>query len=153
VHVEPAVPRARLGEALARAHLCLALAPPGERGGEPVPGKLFDAAGAGRPLLAVGGEGPPAALIRRLGLGAAVAPDDEAGLLELLRRARARVAAGESALPFDPAGARTLDATRTRARLVALCEELAGRGARPGAPQPDSRARGAHTEEMACRSA
>jgi glycosyltransferase involved in cell wall biosynthesis len=147
VHVEPAVPRARLGEALARAHLCLALAPPGERGGEPVPGKLFDAAGAGRPLLAVTGEGPPAALIRRLGLGAVVAPEDERGLVSLLRGARARAAAGHSALPFDPAGARSLDATLTRARLVALCDDVARRGA---APRGGAHRDGAARREPSC---
>jgi len=124
VTVEPAVPRAHLGSALRSAHICLALSPPGPRGGEPIPGKLFDAAGAGRPILALTGEGPLAKLIRCHGLGVAIDPDDSTGIAGLLRTALRRAMRSEAALPFDGSGARELEFGRSLGRVVEICESL-----------------------------
>lgn len=131
VRVEPAVSRRALGARLVRAHACLALAAPGRFGADPVPGKTFDAAGAGRPLLVVAGEGGFAALVRRLGLGEVVAPGDAEGLVRVLDAWRRRVRAGRS-LPAPPARSRrALSAETAVARLRAAIEAAgrAGRGA------------------------
>jgi glycosyltransferase involved in cell wall biosynthesis len=124
VRVEPAVPRARVGNALRRAHICLALSPPGSRGGDPIPGKLFDASGAGRPILALTGEGALARLIRRHGLGVAIPPEDSAGIAALIHSALRRVRRSETALPFDESGARELESGRCLARVVEIFESV-----------------------------
>ena len=133
VTVEPAVPRAQVGSALRRAHICLALSPPGPHGGEPIPGKLFDASGAGRPILALTREGPLAKLIRRHRLGVAIAPEDSAGIAALVRSALFRALRSETALPFDGSGARELELGRSLGRVVEICESLTqvGEGACP----------------------
>ncbi len=124
VEVAPAVPRAQLAAALRRAHLCLAIQPPGPRGGDPIPGKCFDAAGAGRPLLAVAPPGAFPTLVAEQALGASCAPGDGPALVALLRRALVRAERGEPALPFDASRAAALAAPRAAARVAALCDEL-----------------------------
>ena len=133
LEVAPALARAALPAALAGSHLCLALQPPGPRGGDPVPGKLFDAAGAGRPVLGLAGPGAFADLVARLRLGAVCDPGDAEGVVRALSVAWRRVRRGESALPFDPGGARELSCARFASRLAALCTGLA---AREGLPCP-----------------
>ena len=137
VTVEPAVPRAQVGSALRRAHICLALSPPGPRGGEPIPGKLFDASGAGRPILALTGEGSLARLIRRHRLGVAIPPEDGAGIAALMRTALRRVRHSETALPFDEIGARELESGRSLGRVVEICESVLQVGERP-CPSPSA---------------
>jgi glycosyltransferase involved in cell wall biosynthesis len=124
VRVEPGVPRARLGQEIARAHGAVALAPGGARGPEPIPGKLFDAAGARRPLLAISAPGPLPALVRRAGLGVAVAPEDGTGLRAQLRLAMERAACGALAWPLAPEGVAGLAAPVRMQRLVDICREL-----------------------------
>ena len=137
VTVEPAVPRAQVGSALRRAHICLALSPAGPRGGEPIPGKLFDASGAGRPILALTGEGSLAALIRRHRLGVAIPPEDGAGIAALMRTALRRVRRRQPALPFDEIGARELESGRCLGRVVDICESVVQVGEGP-CPSPSA---------------
>jgi len=128
VRVEPAVSRRALGARLARADACLALAAPGPFGADPVPGKTFDAAGAGRPLLAVAGEGGFAALVRRLALGEVVAPDDAASLVRVLDAWRRALRAGRPLPAPPPASRRALSAETAVAALREAIESVAGVG-------------------------
>jgi colanic acid biosynthesis glycosyl transferase WcaI len=62
------------------------------RGGSPewakaIPGKLFEYMASGRPVLASVPEGLASELVRRTGIGLAVAPDDQGALVEALRLA------------------------------------------------------------------
>jgi len=119
VRVEPAVSRRALPARLRGAHACLVLAAPVPLGDEPVPGKLFDAVGAGRPLLALAWEGPLARLVREAGLGAAVDPRDEKALVDALRGLRERARAGR-ALPGPSEAARErFSNARARERIRA----------------------------------
>jgi hypothetical protein len=125
VGVEHAVPRERVGTRLSEAHACLHLAPPGPLGGDNVSGKLFDAAGAGRPLLSLVQGGAVAQLVRDLGLGVAVAPGDESGLLATLEAWRAAVLRGEPVAAIPAAARASLSAQHTIPGLVAALEEAA----------------------------
>jgi glycosyltransferase involved in cell wall biosynthesis len=125
VAIEPALPRSALGARLRGAHACLYLAPAGRFGGDPVPGKLFDAAGAGRPLVAIAPDGACTRLVRGRGLGCAFDPGDAQGLVAWLENARQRVAAGVPLDPPDAAGVATLSADRTIARLADLVADAA----------------------------
>jgi glycosyltransferase involved in cell wall biosynthesis len=125
VRAEPAVPRARVADELRCADACLHLAPPGALGGDPVPGKLFDAVGARRTLLSITPEGAVASLIRRLGLGLALdpaRPDRIVNALEALRQAALR---GETIAGPAPAARAALASSRNFARLVATLDEVA----------------------------
>jgi len=125
VGVEHAVPRERVGTRLSEAHACLHLAPPGPLGGDNVSGKLFDAAGAGRPLLSLVQGGAVAQLVRDLGLGVALAPGDESGLLATLEAWRAAVLRGEPVAAIPAAARASLSAQHTIPGLVAALEEAA----------------------------
>jgi glycosyltransferase involved in cell wall biosynthesis len=124
----PPVPRAVLPDVLRRADLCLILQPAGPRGGDPIPGKLFDAASARRPVLALAPAGAFPALVARLGLGVAVDPADRPAAERALREALRRVRAGATALPVEPAGFAALSGERFATRVVSLCEALGARG-------------------------
>ncbi|MDX1649253.1 MAG: glycosyltransferase, partial [Myxococcota bacterium] len=124
VRLEPGVPRARLAAELAAAPGAVVLAPEGPRGPEPIPGKLFDAAGAGRPVLALSAPGPLPELVVRSGLGRVVDPADAAGLRAELRDAMGRAARGGLAGPLSPEGVAGLAAPRRMTRLVDTCREL-----------------------------
>jgi hypothetical protein len=135
VTAERAVPRAEVGAALRRAHACLHLAPPGALGGDPVPGKLFDAVGAGRPLVSLTPEGAVARLVRRLELGVALDPSQPERVIEALEPLRRAALRGE-AIAGPPAHARAaLDSSRTIPRLVAALAEAA-RGRTPHRDMP-----------------
>jgi glycosyltransferase involved in cell wall biosynthesis len=125
VVVEPGVPREAVGPRLAAAHACLHLPPPGPLGGDCVPGKLFDAAGAGRPVLSLVCEGAAARLVRDQGLGVVVAPEDESALLRTLEAWRRAALRGESVTTVSAAGRASLLAERTIPRIVAALEEAA----------------------------
>ncbi|HME69881.1 MAG TPA: glycosyltransferase [Myxococcota bacterium] len=140
VGVEPGVPRERVGARLAAAHACLHLAPPGPLGGDNVSGKLFDAAGAGRPILSLVREGAVAQLVRGLGLGVVVAPEDESALLATLEAWRAAALRCEPVATVSAAGRASLSAERTIPRLVAELEAAA-----EGSRQQKGRARRAVT--------
>lgn len=124
VRIEPGVPRARLAAEIARSHGALVLAPGGVRGPEPIPGKLFDAAGAARPVLAISDPGPLPSLVARLGLGSTRAPGDLAGLAAELEAAVRRAARGALAWPFEPEGATRLASPQHMEDLVHVCREL-----------------------------
>ncbi len=122
VDVEPALPRRALPARLARAHRCLYLAPAGRAGADPVPGKLFDAAGADRRLLALSPRGGVTGLIDELDLGEWVDPRDAAGLVRRLDGLRREARYG---LRRPAARGRTaLDAARSQARMVAALETV-----------------------------
>jgi glycosyltransferase involved in cell wall biosynthesis len=125
VGVEPGVPRERVGARLAAAHACLHLGPPGLLGGDNVSGKIFDAAGAGRPVLSLVREGAAARLVRDLGLGVVVAPEDENGLIATLEGWRKTALRGEPVATVSATGRASLSAERTIPRLVAALEETA----------------------------
>jgi glycosyltransferase involved in cell wall biosynthesis len=128
VKVESPVSRLALAARLRRAHRCLYLAPSGDLGADPVPGKLFDAVGAGRRLLALAPEGPISQLIEGLDLGEAIAPDDLEGLVTGLSEAR-RSARGQYPPPGPGASARRrLDVRLTMARVVRALETACGQG-------------------------
>lgn len=124
VRLEPGVPRARLADELASAHGAVVLAPEGARGPEPIPGKLFDAAGAGRPVLALSAPGPLPELVARAGLGRVVDPGDAAGLRAELRAAMGRASRGALAWPLAPEGVAGLAAPVRMERLVDACRDL-----------------------------
>jgi glycosyltransferase involved in cell wall biosynthesis len=124
VKVEPSVSRVALASRLRRAHRCLYLAPAGDLGADPVPGKLFDAVGAGRRLLALAPDGPVSRLIEDLDLGEAVPPDDLEGLVANLSEAR-RSARSQLATPGPGASARRrLDVRFTMSRVVRAFEAM-----------------------------
>lgn len=133
VDVEPALPREGVGARLAAAHACLHLAPPGPLGGDNVSGKLFDAAGAGRPILSLAREGAVAKLVRGLGLGVVVAPENEGALLATLEAWRAAALRGEPVATVSAAGRASLSAERTIPQLVAALEEAAEGSRQQGA--------------------
>jgi len=128
VKVEPPVSRIALPGRLRRAHRCLYLAPAGDFGADPVPGKLFDAAGAERRLIALAPRGPVSRLIEDLDLGEAIPPDDLDGLVAGFSRARrsARLRGGPS-LPGASAR-RSLDARLTMSRAVHALESACQQG-------------------------
>ena len=124
VKVESSVSRVALAGRLRRAHRCLYLAPAGDFGADPVPGKLFDAVGAGRRLLALAPEGPVSRLIEDLDLGEAVPPDDLEGLVANLSEARCS-ARSQLATPGPGASARRrLDVQFTMSRVVRALEAM-----------------------------
>jgi hypothetical protein len=124
VKVEPSVSRLALAGRLRRAHRCLYLAPAGDFGADPVPGKLFDAVGAGRRLLALAPEGPVSRLIEDLDLGEAIPPDDLEALVANLSEAR-RSARSQPATPGPGASARRrLDVRLTMSRVVRALEAM-----------------------------
>ena len=61
-----------------------------------VPGKTYEYLGAGKPILALTGDGATADLVRETGAGEVVAPTDVDGLVAALRRQLARRRAGEA---------------------------------------------------------
>ncbi len=133
---EPARPKARLGERLARAHACLALSAPVRFGADPIPGKTFDAVGADRPLLALTPPGALARLVEELGLGAVARPDDPDAILRVLRGWRRRVLAGQR-IPGPPPEARArLNNDRAVERMRDALERARSRRARERGPCP-----------------
>ena len=130
VRAEPAVSREALGRLLRGAHASLYLAPEGERGGDPIPGKLFDAVGAAKPLVALAPPGPLARLVLSHGLGRVVDPESPKALIECLEDLRRRTLGGEP-LPGPRAEVRaSLCAAATMPRLVSTLERVAELGAR-----------------------
>jgi hypothetical protein len=128
VKVEPPVSRVALPGRLRRAHRCLHLAPAGNLGADLVPGKLFDAVGAGRRLLALAPEGPVSRLIEDLDLGEAIPPDDLEGLGASLSEAR-RSARSQDQPPGPGASAlRRIDVRLTMTRVVRALETACGQG-------------------------
>lgn len=125
VRVEPAVPRASLPARLRRAHVCLVFGSESATGGETIPGKVFDAAGADRPLLAVTQAGGLARLVRERRLGSAVHPDDAEGIAAALGAHLERSLRGQP--PARPAsvGRATLAAPPATARILAAIEGVA----------------------------
>ncbi len=130
VRIEPRVPRAGLASLLRGAHACVYIAPAGERGGDPVPGKLFDAVGAGRPLLALAPPGALARLVRGRGLGRVVDPERRDAVVAALEELRDGALGGHSAARPDAAARDALSAARTMTRLVSALERSARGGAR-----------------------
>jgi hypothetical protein len=129
VHGEEAVSREALGRLLRGAHASLYLAPEGERGGDPIPGKLFDAVGAARPLVALAPPGALSRLVHDRGLGWVVDPESAQQLIGCLEGLRGRVLGGQP-LPGPGAAIRaSLCTTATMPRLVSTLQRVAGRSA------------------------
>jgi glycosyltransferase involved in cell wall biosynthesis len=129
VHAEEAVSREALGRLLRGTHASLYLAPEGERGGDLIPGKLFDAVGAAKPLVALAPSGSLSRLVRDRGLGWVVDPKSAQELIGCLEALRRRVLRGQ-ALPAPLAEIRaSLCATATMPRLVSTLQRVAARGA------------------------
>jgi len=127
VHAEAAVSREALGRLLRGAHASLYLAPEGERGGDPIPGKLFDAVGAARPLVALAPPGALSRLVHERGLGWVVDPESAQQLIGCLEGLRGRVLGGQP-LPGPGAEIRaSLCTTATMPRLVSTLQRVAGR--------------------------
>ncbi len=96
VQVEPAVSRRALAQRLRRAQVALALASPARYGEDPIPGKIFDAVGAGLPVFAMTPEGSLADLVRRRSLGVAIDPGDPGAIVHHLSELRTRILRGET---------------------------------------------------------
>ncbi len=122
VRVEPPAPRALLGVRLRRAHACLTLAAAAPYGSEPIPGKLFDAVGAGRPALALTPGGALARIVRARGLGYAVDPRNTERVVELLAGLRERVLRGEAIPGPSEESRRALSNEHALARVLAVFE-------------------------------
>ncbi len=132
VRVEPGVPRGEVGRVLRRSHVALVLGSDGPGGGDPIPGKLFDAVGANRAVLAVTPAGTLARLVSRLGLGRVV-PVDPPALAATLTTLHAQVER-DGAVSAMPAVARSaLRADLQMDRLVGRLEELLPGRVRPWA--------------------
>lgn len=137
VKVEPAVSRVALPIRLRRAHHCLHLAPVSQLGADIVPGKLFDAVGAERRVLALAPEGPIARLIRDLDIGEAVSPHDREAVVSALSAARrSAVAQGQPPAPGS-AARRVLDVRSTMASVVRALETVCQQGDVP-CPSPSA---------------
>jgi glycosyltransferase involved in cell wall biosynthesis len=121
------VPKARLASILRGAHVCVYLAPAGRGAADPVPGKLFDAVGAERPLLAVSPRGPVRDLVQRLGLGIVAHPDDRAGLVAQLAELHRRVLDDEILPGPDPAAYTELSSRTAVARVIETLERVCAR--------------------------
>jgi glycosyltransferase involved in cell wall biosynthesis len=129
VRAEPAVSREALRPLLRGAHASLYLAPQGERGGDPIPGKLFDAVGAARPLIALVRPGALARLVADHGLGFVVDPESADALIACLENLRGRALRGHL-LPGPSAQVRaSLCAAATMPRLLATLQRVAERRA------------------------
>jgi hypothetical protein len=129
VGVEPAVARSGLAPRLRRAHVALALASAAPFGGDPIPGKVFDAVGAGRPLLALAPRGALARLVREHALGEVVAPEGSEEIVSALSRLHERALAGD-AIPGPPHRSReALCNGRAVERILAVMESARSRGA------------------------
>jgi glycosyltransferase involved in cell wall biosynthesis len=124
----PSVPRSGLATELRGADAALVLQPPGPLGGDPIPGKLFDATGAGCPLLLMGTEGALPGLVRRLDLGPVVDPADPGGIARALDQASERVRAGEPVHRLPASSLRALSSESFAARIVEISEELTSPG-------------------------
>ena len=94
VRVSPAVARRELGPRIARAHGCLAFSADAPFGGDPIPGKCFDAIAAGRPLLALTGPGGLRDWVRREGVGEVIDPADRGQIVATLQRWSEQAARG-----------------------------------------------------------
>jgi len=129
VRAEPVVSRQALGRLLQGAHASLYLAPEGERGGDPIPGKLFDAVGAARPLIALVPEGALATLVRTHALGFVIDPEKPEALIGCLEDLRERVLAGRTLPVSRPEIRASLCAAATMPRLVSTLERVAALGA------------------------
>jgi hypothetical protein len=103
------------------------LAPAGRGAADPVPGKLFDAVGAERPLLAVSPRGPVRDLVQRLGLGIVAHPDDRAGLVAQLAELHRRVLDDEILPGPDPAAYTELSSRTAVARVIETLERVCAR--------------------------
>jgi glycosyltransferase involved in cell wall biosynthesis len=125
VKVEPGVPRARLPALLRGAHAALAFASEARFGGDPIPGKLFDALGAGRPLIALVPPGGLADLVRERALGVALDPRDADALLAALASLRERVARGERIEAPPRASRDALSSDLAMARIIAAMRSIA----------------------------
>ncbi|HTF35702.1 MAG TPA: glycosyltransferase [Myxococcota bacterium] len=125
VRAEPAVSREALWRLLRGAHASLYLAPEGERGGDPIPGKLFDAVGAAKPLLALAPPGPLATLVRDHGLGWVVDPKSSEAQIACFEDLRRRALCGPPLPGPDPEVRASLCAAATMPRLVATLERVA----------------------------
>jgi glycosyltransferase involved in cell wall biosynthesis len=130
VRVEPRVPRSELAALLQSAHACVYLAPEGERGGDPVPGKLFDAVGAGRPLLALAPAGALARLVSGRGLGRVVDPERRDAIVAALESLRAGALRSDGLAGPGADSRAALCTDRTMPRLVAALDLCARGGMR-----------------------
>ncbi len=128
VSAHAAVPRARLASVLKRSHVCVYLSPTGANAADPIPGKLFDAAGAERPLFALAPAGPVSDLVRRLGLGVVADPQDRDAIVARLAELH-RCALRDGVLPGPGAAARAeLSSQAAVARVVETLESVSGAG-------------------------
>jgi hypothetical protein len=129
VRVEPPVGRAQLPGLLRGAHVCLALASSGRAGGDPVPGKLFDAIGADRPVLALAPPSALATLVREHALGRAVDPVDGRAVVAALSALHERALRGEPIPGPSEASRRAFASDAAVARIITALER-ARRGGR-----------------------
>jgi glycosyltransferase involved in cell wall biosynthesis len=88
-----------------------------------VPGKLYEYFAAGRPVLAVAGEGETATLVRESGVGIVAAPDDAGGLIDGLV---AVVEMGRRLVTAPPR--ETYDGTIGAGRIEQLLREVVASG-------------------------
>ncbi|NNL86043.1 MAG: hypothetical protein HKP27_10340 [Myxococcales bacterium] len=112
------VPRAELPERLGAAHRCLCLAPRGAAGADTVPGRVFDAVGANRRLLAVADKGRLHNLLARRGLGEAFEPADAEAMIRSMERERLRVQSGAQLAQLVPETRCAFSSRETLAGLV-----------------------------------
>jgi glycosyltransferase involved in cell wall biosynthesis len=120
-----AVPKREVPSWLARADACLL--PYQDRAifGGALPNKAFDYLGAGKPIIAAAPEGELTRLVREVGCGAAVRPEDPAALAAAVRElARDRAAAARMGAAGAAHVREHYDRRVLAARFVALVEGL-----------------------------
>lgn len=140
VEVESAVARGDLPRRLSGVHACLALTSEARFGTDPIPGKVFDAAGAGRPLLALCNGGALGELVERLDLGAVASPQDSARIAQLLEGWRRGALAGLPPSGPPESSRAALENGPATARIAAVLENaVASRREGAGAcPSPSA---------------
>lgn len=115
VDVVPTQPRREILREMLSAS-CLLLLQPGTT--VSIPGKLFEYMATGRPILAIVEEGETADLVRSGGCGAAVLPDDQAGI------ERALEALIENRLPVREAPRELFDGQLRTRELLGVLEAI-----------------------------
>jgi glycosyltransferase involved in cell wall biosynthesis len=116
VEFVPRVPRHDVIREMAAAS-CLLLLQPGTT--VSIPGKLYEYLATGRPILALAEEGETSQIVRSSGLGIALSPHDEAGILRAIV-----TCIGSRNEPVRPAPVQFFDGNVAAARAVRIVQEL-----------------------------
>jgi glycosyltransferase involved in cell wall biosynthesis len=92
-----------------------------------IPGKTYEYLRAGRPILAITPEGALANLLRKIGGGLAVDPNDADGILAAVRESVRQWKEGRVRYPADPAAVAGFDRRALAGRLTELFDRLSAK--------------------------